>query len=128
MYKKNIFIICLLGFVINFSGCGRENWDSYPSYDVRGVVVKVLPSQNALMLLHEAMEDFKDQNGRVVGMMSMAMTFQVRSDVNVETLKVADKVRAHFVVRWNKNPRLVITKLEKLLPEEDLDLDGYELE
>ncbi|MHB1157039.1 MAG: copper-binding protein [Phycisphaerales bacterium] len=91
------------------------------SYTVRGEIVQ-LPgagSVDAQMLIrHEAIPDFEDDQGKVVGMMSMTMPFPVGENVSLEGLKVGDAIRFTFELNWKAPGKdgqpYRITKVEKL--------------
>lgn len=94
------------------------------SYTVRGEVVQLpgpgalLPGEGSvdggMLIRHEAIPDFEDDQGKVVGMMSMTMPFPVGKDVSLEGLKVGDPIQFTFELDWKAKEPYQITKIEKL--------------
>jgi Cu/Ag efflux protein CusF len=70
-------------------------------YTVRAEVVR-LPEKPGgyLMLRHEAVDEFTDESGTVVGMDSMVMPFPVARSASLEGLSVGDKIEATLEVDW----------------------------
>lgn len=104
---------------------------SAPSYTVRGVVINLVPeadSQGRIVILHEAIENFENENGKKVGMEPMAMSFGVTKKVPLSEINPGDKVFINFDMRWKKDPRMLITRLEHLDKDTQLDLGGYVVE
>lgn len=87
-------------------------------YAVRGEVVQT-PSPVAagiqVMVRHEAIDDFVDATGKVVGMDSMVMPFDVAPPLSAGDLAVGDKVEVRFSMDW-KEPRLRVERMERLPP------------
>jgi Cu/Ag efflux protein CusF len=85
-------------------------------YTVRGEVVR-LPDPRAatreIALRHEAIEDFADATGAVVGMDAMVMPFVVAAGVSTEGLAPGDKVEVVLAVDWAR-PSLALERLRKL--------------
>lgn len=90
-------------------------------YTVRGEVV-ALPEAGGreLSLRHEAIHEFVDRSGAVVGMNAMVMPFPVEPGVSLDGLAAGDKVRFRFAVDWSRN-RFAIESLEKLPAETTLE-------
>jgi Cu/Ag efflux protein CusF len=92
--------------------------DGARSYAVRGEVVQA-PSPVAaglqVLVRHEAIDDFVDASGKVVGMDAMVMPFDVAPAVLPKTLAVGDKVELRFTMDW-KVPRLQVVRVERLPP------------
>ena len=90
--------------------------DGLRRYTVRAEVVR-LPEAAArnreVALRHEAIDDFADASGKVVGMGSMVMPFEVGPAVALDGVAVGDKVEARFAVGWSP-PVLRIEQLRKL--------------
>ncbi|MCB9800263.1 MAG: copper-binding protein [Candidatus Omnitrophica bacterium] len=128
MMKKTAVFVCVLAPFL-FSSCAKPA--ETPHYSVRAVVAEINlnEGQNGqLKLLHEAIPDFRNAAGNIVGMQSMIMKFDLSPEVSAGELALKDKVAIQFDVNWYKNPRLVITQLEKLDADTVLDLNGYSLE
>jgi Cu/Ag efflux protein CusF len=87
-------------------------------YVVRGEVVQA-PSPVAagaqVLVRHEAIDDFVDATGKVVGMDAMVMPFDVAPPVLAKDLSVGDKVEVRFSMDW-KEPRLRVERMERLPP------------
>ena len=88
------------------------------SYTLRGII-DTLPQTTGpdkyIKIHHEALPDFKNKEGKVVGMPEMIMDFeQVAPDVRLTDFKVGDVVDFTFEVRWS--PRVVtrVVKMRKL--------------
>ena len=125
MTKFSISLAALLLLISGFiaAGCGNSRSSDY---EVRGVVLSV--SEKSIDLLHEAIHNFRNQEGETVGMDVMAMTFGVRDNVSVNNITAGDKVYVKFNVNWSRNPRLMITSIRALEPDVKLQLDGYAIE
>jgi hypothetical protein len=68
-----------------------------------------------LLVRHEAIPDFVDATGKVVGMDAMVMPFDVASAVLPGDLVAGDKVEIRFTMDW-KVPRLQVVRIERLPP------------
>ena len=79
-------------------------------------------------LLHEAIPEFKDQTGKVVGMEPMSMTFAADSSVPTENLQPRAKIKFVFEVHWDAAERLVLKEIQPLDSETKLELNGYSVE
>jgi Cu/Ag efflux protein CusF len=122
-------VVAALAFVLASLACRSEppaassatSSASVRRYTVRGEVVG-LPEGGGreLSLRHEAIHDFVDRSGAVVGMNAMVMPFPVEPGVSLEGIAEGDKVRFGFAVDWDRN-RFVIESLEELPPNTVLD-------
>jgi hypothetical protein len=87
-------------------------------YVVRGEVVQS-PSPVAagaqVLVRHEAIDDFVDATGKVVGMDAMVMPFEVAPPLSGKDLAVGDKVEVRFSMDW-KEPRLRVERMDRLPP------------
>ena len=65
------------------------------SYSVKGVV-KALPgngrASNEIIVKHEAIPDYRDEAGNIVGMMAMTMPFYLAKTTKIEGIAVGDAV------------------------------------
>ena len=87
-------------------------------YETRGVIERLQDrSDERLMILHEEIPDFVGFDGKVAPMGSMTMPFQVGPGVSVSGLAVGSKVAFTFELRWRGPVDLLITSLE-ILPED----------
>ncbi|MFN7132272.1 MAG: copper-binding protein [Myxococcales bacterium] len=92
-------------------------------YTVRGELVRITRNDASappqLTIRHEAIPDFKDADGKVVGMEAMVMPFPLAPGASAEGLSPGDKVRFRFVMDWATN-RYQVEQLEKLPPDAEL--------
>lgn len=94
-------------------------------YEVRGVVGG-LPTESspALTVRHEAVPDFVDFEGEVVGMDSMSMPFPLADGVDITGIEPGDKVAFTLEVEWEGDVPYRISRIEELPAETELDLGG----
>jgi hypothetical protein len=86
------------------------------TYTVRGEVVAPPSAEGGatqLLVRHEAIDDFVDATGKVVGMAPMVMPFQVPGQVSASGLSTGDKVEIRFTMDW-KGPRLRVERIDRL--------------
>jgi hypothetical protein len=85
---------------------------------VRGEIV-TLPAGGAgprqIAVRHEAIPDFADRDGKVVGMGAMVMPFELAPGVAVEGMREGDPVELLLAVDW-AGPSLRVERLTKLPP------------
>jgi Cu/Ag efflux protein CusF len=97
------FIVGLLFILAGIVPAVAE--DSF-SYTVRGVV-KALPGNgraaNEILVKHEPIPDYRDQSGKVVGMMAMTMPFYLSEKVSADGINVGDAVE--MVLEQRLTPR-----------------------
>ena len=90
-------------------------------YTVRGKVVE-LPAEGdargSFRVHHEAIDDFRNPQGEVVGMSSMAMPFPPAEGLDLGGLKVGDKVELDFTVDWSPARRGWFATAVRVLPSE----------
>lgn len=87
-------------------------------YSVQGVV-RALPVSDGkpLVILHQAIKDFRNQEGETVGMMAMPMPFRLPAHMqgaNAPKLKVGDKIAFTFTIDWKDSIPTHIVDLNKL--------------
>jgi hypothetical protein len=86
------------------------------SYAMRGEIVR-LPAAGSreMAIRHEAVPDFRDEGGKVVGMEAMTMPFTLAQGVGVDALAPGDKIAFTLEMRW-RNPRELarISRIERL--------------
>ena len=91
-------------------------------YVVRGEVVQApAPVTSGIQVLvrHEAIDDFVDASGKVVGMDAMVMPFEVSPSAASKDLAAGDKVEVRFWMDW-REPRLRVERIERLPPGTEL--------
>jgi Cu/Ag efflux protein CusF len=90
--------------------------DGLRRYTVRAELVR-LPDPAAprreVALRHEAIDDFADAGGKVVGMGSMVMPFELAPGVQLDGAAVGDEVEVRFAVGWSP-PVLRVEQLRRL--------------
>lgn len=88
------------------------------AYVVRGEVVQ-RPSPVVagieVLVRHEAIDDFVDASGKVVGMDAMVMPFEAAVTAAPADLAAGDEVQVRFTMDW-KEPRLRVERIERLPP------------
>lgn len=93
-------------------------------YTVRGEI-RQLPSPDnpaaGLQIRHEQIPDFVNREGEVVGMRPMIMQFTPSPDLDLGALSVGEKISFTFDVDWDGSPLFMVTKIEPLSPETELD-------
>ena len=86
------------------------------SYAMRGEVVR-LPAAGSreMAIRHEAVPDFRDETGKVVGMEAMTMPFTLVQGVGIDALAPGDKIAFTLEMRW-RDPREIarISRVERL--------------
>ncbi len=84
-------------------------------YTVRAEIVSLAGDAGArrVSLRHEAIDDFADDSGKVVGMGSMVMPFDLAPGVSLQDLGPGDKVEARIAVGWSPS-LLQVEQLRKL--------------
>jgi hypothetical protein len=99
------------------------------TYHTRGII-QSLPEANKptaeLMIQHEAINDFVDGKGAVVGMNAMTMPFpRLAPGVTLDGLAVGDKIAFSFTNTWTgpetaRKPAWVVDNVSKLPAETEL--------
>ncbi len=100
-------------------------------YSVRGMVVSVEQlgdGRSQVTILHEAIPEFKNQAGQIVGMEPMAMTFAADATVPTAHLQPRAKIQFSFEVHWTSAERLVLKKIQSLDSQTPLEFKGYSVE
>lgn len=100
-------------------GCGKAEKSTPPeaTYTVRGIVEE-LPApasqQPEFLVQHEAIDDFVNTEGKVVGMNAMTMKFPLAQGLTYEGIEVGDPVQLTFELRYRSNPRFQTIAIEEL--------------
>lgn len=107
-----LFFCCL---ALLAAGCARRGRD----YTVRGRVAQLPEAGNpasGFVVAHQAVDDFVDRQGEVVGMDPMTMSFPLGPKVSLAGLAVNDPVEFTLHVDWSATPPVRITSVHKLPP------------
>ena len=125
-----LFVHCQAG------GCGKGSSQTEASapastYRVRALVRAVEASKEkgktgkhryTVSLQHEAIPEFKDRDGKKVGMKTMTMPFSLRAASASMLPKVGDKVVVRFEARWTVEEPLRIVGWQALPKDTSLKL------
>ncbi len=99
------------------AGCDKPPAAPPESYRVRAQV-RQLPAPDAasgeILVRHEAIPEFKNADGEVVGMESMSMSFPLADAELAAGVKVGDRIELAFDVNWHGGNPLSVTAIEKL--------------
>ncbi|MGE5237041.1 MAG: copper-binding protein [Acidobacteriota bacterium] len=103
---------------ILLTGCGEKTASPAPDvYTVRGVIER-LPAPDepdkSLYIHHAPIPGFRDEHGKVVGMMSMTMPFPVAAGVSLAGITPGDPVEFTFTVTWRGHAGYQVTKIDRL--------------
>jgi len=97
------------------------------TYSLEGVI-RAIPAPVAegqiVTILHQAIPDFRNVEGDVVGMMSMPMPFLLPDGFDLKSLNVGDAVKFTFVVDWKSKLPTQITSIETLPKDHKVDFQG----
>jgi hypothetical protein len=99
------------------------------SYVVRGRIA-ALPDPSAkaayLEIHHEIIPDFRDSEGKPIGMAEMSMPFPaIAAGVSLSGLKVGDPIEFVMEIRWAEIPPHTLASIRKLPDDTALNLaDG----
>jgi Cu/Ag efflux protein CusF len=89
-------------------------------YILRAEIVRLPDGPDAyLTLRHEAVDDFTNETGEVVGMDSMVMPFPVEKKVSLAGLAVGDKIEVIMAIDWSEG-YLLLERVRKLPPSTKL--------
>lgn len=119
--------LVLLGLLL--TACAAKERDAggvrVDRYVVRGLVV-ALPDPatpgSELLVRHEPIPDYRNRDGKVIGMAEMVMPFPLAEGVALDGIRVGDKVELAFEVSWRPRIDLRVTAIRKLSPETVLRL------
>lgn len=124
-------LLLLSGFLVcGLIACAGDPPPPPPEvYTSRGMVRQLPaegPARSDLYIHHEAIEDFKDEDGKVIGMEAMAMPFAVAESADLSGLKAGDRVRFTFEVYWHGGDPLRVTAIDGLGSDVRLDFEMSE--
>jgi hypothetical protein len=97
-------------------GCSRGGGRDYT---VRGRVAQLPEPGNpasGFAVSHQAVDDFVDRQGEVVGMDPMTMSFPLGPQVSLAGLALTDPIEFVLHVDWSAAPPVRITSVHKLPP------------
>ena len=128
---KGSVAFCFTVWTILLSACGQKTADQAVAppaeYEVRGVVRQIKEKSigsTQLSIHHEAIPDFVGIQGDVVGMKSMTMPFTVAESVELQDISPGMKIAFQLTVDWSAPEPALITRIEVLPADTDLDLSG----
>lgn len=85
------------------------------------------PPKESLRIHHEAIPEFTDADGKVIGMDEMEMHFPfIAPDVSLDGLKLNEPIEATMEMRYKSEPRFLITRISKLPEDTKLNLGAIE--
>ena len=121
--------LCGLAVALLAAACGSpEEPAVVHRYEVRGEIVRLpdpeRPEASPMMIRHERIPDFKDSEGRVVGMNAMVMPFPAARGLSLEGLAPGDPVEIVFTVQWTPTTRFEVESVEALPPGTPLDFSN----
>ncbi len=108
----------VLAVAAAFGGCGRKPPVSVADvYTVRGVVERLPQAEGPerdLYIHHAPIPNFRDEHGKVVGMMSMTMPFPVADGVSLAGIAPGDPVEFTFAISWKQPAGYQVIRIRKL--------------
>jgi len=113
---KRILSTCRPWVLLLLAACGGQPTASAPppSYTVRGVL-RSLPEAGAslpeVLIRHQAIPEFTDADGQVVGMQAMSMPFVVENPELLAGLAPGAAIEIDFEVRFKERKLLWLTDL-----------------
>lgn len=119
------FVAGLLGSIL---ACKKPPEPPAATHTVQGVV-KLFPSVTkpgngkTIVVLHQAIPKFKDQEGKEVGMMPMPMPFTISEGVDVNGITTGTKVEMTFGVFWKEPNPTRILSIKKLPDDTKIKFD-----
>jgi Cu/Ag efflux protein CusF len=111
-------ILSLLGLLA--AACGADAAPPGPADQTLTAsgTVETLPHEGSdrreIAIAHDAIPDFRDREGAVVGMDAMTMQFELADGISLAGVSPGDRVRFTFEVRWDARPMLYVTALRAL--------------
>jgi Cu/Ag efflux protein CusF len=125
-----------LAAVLATAACGPPRGPELPPpdhvYDAQGVVygvTRVEGERPEIVIHHQSIPEFVSREGRVEGMASMTMPFQAAPGVPLDDLEEGTPVAFRLEVRWEGDPTLLVTSVERLPPGTEVDFgEGHEAE
>jgi hypothetical protein len=118
----------LAGVLGATSACNKPPEPPAATHTVQGVV-KLFPAATkpgngkTIVVLHQAIPKFKDQEGKEVGMMPMPMPFTISQGVDVNGIALGSKVEMTFGVFWKEPNPTRILAIKKLPDDTKIKFD-----
>lgn len=113
-FRRTLFLLA----VLSLAGCSGGE-EPGRTYTVRGQVTQLPDPDNpgtGLYLNHEAIGDFVDRDGEMVGMDPMTMSFLVDEEVPLEGIGAGDVVEIELHVDWGAETEVEIVEIRELPP------------
>lgn len=115
--------IACVAFLLPLVGCGERPADAHAGdadYEARGEIAR-LPDATSpqIWIRHEAIPEFRNAEGEVVGMESMTMPFDAAPGLSLEGLAPGDRITFRLEMRWGDRGKASIARIERL-PEGEL--------
>ncbi len=113
---KRILSTCWPLILILITACSGQPTPSEPppSYTVRGVL-RGLPEAGAslpeVLIRHQAIPEFTDADGQIVGMQAMSMPFVIENPALLKGLTPGAEIEIDFEVRFKERKLLWLTGL-----------------
>ena len=110
------------------AACTKPPEPPAATHTVQGVV-KLFPAATkpgngkTIVVLHQAIPKFKDQEGKEVGMVPMPMPFTISSGVDVSGIALGSKVEMTFGVFWKEPNPTRILAIKKLPDDAKIKFD-----
>jgi hypothetical protein len=93
MIRFFLVVLAYSIFIPLINACASD--EGVYTLHVRGVV-KALPgpgfAPNEILVKHEPIPDYRDESGKIVGMMAMTMPFYLEKTVSLKDISVGDSV------------------------------------
>jgi Cu/Ag efflux protein CusF len=101
------------------AACGGRTPPAPPpgdaDYEGRGEIARLPDASNReIWIRHEAIPDFRDAEGRIVGMESMTMPFKLAPGAAPADLAPGDRVSFRLEMRWSDRAAATVARIEKL--------------
>ncbi|HEV7517538.1 MAG TPA: hypothetical protein VGR07_14650 [Thermoanaerobaculia bacterium] len=119
--KGSAVLLLALAVLAPLAGCSRGGGRNVGGrdYTVRGKVAQLPEPGNpasGFAVAHQAIDDFVDRQGEVVGMDPMTMTFALGPKVSLAGIAIEDLVELTLHVDWSATPPVRVTSVKKLPP------------
>ena len=133
--SQGAILASLSALVVLLTSCGEQSQvsnDQLPppaTYEVRGLVRKIKQQsigRTQVSIHHEAIPEFVGIKGQVEGMKSMTMPFTVAESVDLEGIAPGTKIVFELTVDWSAPEPALITGIEVLPPDSELQLQSLD--